>query len=32
MLTVNETTGSKDYYYDLVRGIVYSNDDYIEFG
>ena len=32
MLTINETTGSKEYYYDLVRGIVYSNNNYIEFG
>lgn len=32
MVTINELTGKKEPIYDLVKGIVYENDYYIEFG
>lgn len=32
MVTINELTGKKEPYYDLMRGIVYSDNNYVEFG
>ena len=32
MITINELTKEREYYFDLCRGVVYADENYIEFG